>query len=383
MTSKKILFCASTPGHILHFHLPYLEAFHRLGYEVWAAANQLREIPFADHTIVLSFEKSLLSPRNIQAIWAARKLLLAQKFDVISTHTTLASAVVRAAVLTLPKKKRPLVVCTSHGYLFSEKDGWKKWRYLLPEKICAAVTDVLMVMNHEDLEIAQKHRLYKGQLHFIDGMGLPIENYHPVTVEERKAGRQAAGYAEKDFLLVYAAEFSPRKNQALLIQAFAAAARHHPDIKLLLAGDGATWEECKSLVKSLQMERQIQFLGYVQQMGSLYPLCDVSVTASHIEGLPFNVMESMACGLPVVASDIKGNRELVIPEETGFLFPDGDLEVLEHQLKAAYEVRSRLGPYQENAVRKVRRYRLEQVLPEIIKIYCDALESANKDPHRS
>ena len=88
-------------------------------------------------------------------------------------------------------------------------------------------------------------------------------------------------------------------------------------MKLLLAGTGALEEECKALVKSLHMETQIQFLGYVDRMGELYPLCDVSVTSSRIEGLPFNVMESMACGLPVVASDIKGHRELVLPGKTG------------------------------------------------------------------
>ena len=88
----KILFCASTLGHILHFHLPYLQAFRSLGYEVWVVASSSQEIPFADFVITLPFEKNLTSPRTLQAIWKARKLFKEHSFDVVSTHTTLASA---------------------------------------------------------------------------------------------------------------------------------------------------------------------------------------------------------------------------------------------------------------------------------------------------
>ena len=80
----KILFCASTLGHILHFHLPYLQAFRSLGYEVWVVASSSQEIPFADFVITLPFEKNLTSPRNLQAIWKARKLFKEHSFDVVT-----------------------------------------------------------------------------------------------------------------------------------------------------------------------------------------------------------------------------------------------------------------------------------------------------------
>ena len=67
------------------------------------------------------------------------------------------------------------------------------------------------------------------------------------------------------------------------------------------------------------MEDRIHFLGYVQNMEDLYPICDVAVSSSKTEGLPFNVMEAMACGLPVLISDIKGHRDLV-ENQKEFLF---------------------------------------------------------------
>ena len=376
----KILFCASTSGHILHFHLPYLQAFQKLGYEVWAATNRCAEIPYADHVVSLPLEKSLLSPRNVRAIFAFKRLLKQQGFDLISTHTTLASAVVRAAVLLLPRRKRPQVFCTSHGYLLAEAEGWKKWRYLLPEKLCATVTDVTMVMNHEDYEIAQKHRLYGKKLYFINGMGLDLKAFRPVPFEQRIAGRKGLGCTANDFLFVYAAEFSPRKNQALLLRAFASVAGRHAEMKLLLAGDGALLGECKALAKDLGLESCVQFLGYVENMRELYPLCDVSVTCSRMEGLPFNVMESMACGLPVVASNIKGHRELVLPNQTGFLFSSEDQKELEQQLELAFQTRKKFDTYRINALQHIQQYRLENVLPEIMKIYKENGRSLSPAP---
>ena len=66
-------------------------------------------------------------------------------------------------------------------------------------------------MNHEDLEIARHHHLYKDQLCFTDGMGLDLKRYHPLSQEARRAARKKAGYTDADVLFVYAAEFSPRK----------------------------------------------------------------------------------------------------------------------------------------------------------------------------
>lgn len=365
---KKILFCASTISHIRNFHLPYLQEFHKRGYEVWVTANSNESVPYADQVVVLPFAKSLLSFQNVKAIFMAKRLLKEHDFDIVSTHTALASAIIRAAILLLNKK--PKVFCTVHGYLFHENDGLKKWIYLLPEKICARVTNVLMVMNHEDYDIAKKHRLYNGRLAYINGMGIDLDKFPPITTEEKNSIRRKMGISEDDFLFVYAAEFSKRKNQAFLIHSFAEVCQEYPKMKLLLAGKGSLLEDCKELVRQLHREDQIRFLGYVSDMRELYATCDVCVSTSRIEGLPFNIMEAMACGLPVVASDIKGHRELVQDGETGLLYKDGDSADLQEKLidisknqdnfitKAEKNIRTELDPYI-----------LEKVFEQVMAIY--------------
>lgn len=315
---KKILYCASTVSHIMNFHLPYLKAFHEKGYEVWVAANEQKMIPYVDHVVALPFCKKITSIQNIRAVYMAHKLIRQERFDIVSTHTMLASAVIRAAIL--PLRHRPKVFCTVHGYLFNENDGLKKWKYLLPEKICARITDVLMVMNHEDFAIAEKHKLYHGKLHYINGMGIDLTKFPPITREERTAARSVYNLAETDIAYVYAAEFSKRKNQSFLIQAFAESCKNDSHLKLFLAGEGTMLNSCKNLTRRLGISDQVFFPGYINNIRDLYAACDVCVSTSLCEGLPFNVLEAMACGLPVIASNIKGHRELVLEKKYGSLF---------------------------------------------------------------
>ena len=115
---RRILFCASTASHLLRFHLPYLRAFREAGWEVWAASGTGESVPFANRSEALPLVKRPLSPRNAQAVLAARSLLARGRFDAVSVHTTLAAAAVRAAALTL--RCRPKIFYTCHGYLFSE-----------------------------------------------------------------------------------------------------------------------------------------------------------------------------------------------------------------------------------------------------------------------
>lgn len=362
---KRILFCASSMSHIKNFHLPYLEAFRRKGYEIWVAANGAEPIPQADYVINVPFCKSFCSPRNAGAVIQLRRLLATTPFDLLSTHTALASAVVRLAVLLTWKSRRPKVIVTCHGYLFHETDGRKKWAYLLPEKICAPVTSALMVMNREDLEIARKHRLTKGTLHFIKGMGFCPEKFAPINREDRDLARKKMGFCQNDFLFLCAAEFSKRKDQASLIRAFLKFCREAPNAYLLLAGDGALRQDCQTLAEACP--GRVRFLGQVENMPALYPICDCAVTASHIEGLPFNVLEALFCGLPVIARDTKGHRDLIADHENGLLYrQEAELTA---SMDTLYRDRDLYGRLSGAARESVAEYTLPRVLPGIMRIY--------------
>ena len=366
--SKKILFTASTMSHIENFHMPYIEEFKKQGWEV--------------KTLALPVSKRFLSVKNLRVINYTRKILKEEHFDVISSHATLAGIVTRLAVILCgSERKRMKVFHTAHGYLFNDNKSLKKWAYLLPEKLCGKTTDVLMVMNHEDLAIAKKYKLCEenNKIFYIDGMGIDLSRFQPreATAEQKKA----FGIGENDFVFVYAAEFSKRKNHELLLRGFAKAIEKLMEsgdpsgtftadrLKLVLAGDGNLFDEMKALASELGIEDKIVFLGYTENMDELYPCCDVAVSTSLIEGLPFNIMEAMACGLPVIASDIKGHQELVEHRVNGLLFESGNLEGLTAQIVRMYLDAGFRDKYKSVSLGRIKLFSISNVFPDIMKIY--------------
>lgn len=369
--AKKILFCASTTSHIKNFHIPYIEAFSNDDYEVFTATGDNEVISDTDGCFSLPFRKRFFSLKNIFAIFAARKLLLHQRFDVISLHTTLASAVVRAALLTIPKRLRPRVFYTCHGYLFGENDGVSSLKYLLPEKLCAKVTDVLMVMNHEDERIARRHRLSNGEICYIDGMGLLPTRFTNPTPQQHLEAKEALGFSPEKFLFVYAAEFSKRKNHRQLISAFADASPAIPQARLLLAGTGELVDECRQLTAQLGIAERVRFLGYVTNTPALLSGCDACVSTNTIKGLPFNIMEALASGLSVLASDIKGHRELSDASPSFELF-DTKARLTELIIAAADTPNCRYPA-------DLSRFLLPQALSAIMQIYLGESVDAHSD----
>lgn len=365
---KKILFCASTVSHINNFHLPYLKAFHDMGYEVHVAANESFPIQWADKVFALPFYKNLLSSKNLLAIYRARRLLKAHRYEKINTNTTLASTIMRIAALFV--KNRPRIYHIVHGYLFNLDFSLKKYLYLIPEKIVASVSDIVMVMNHEDLEIAERYKLYKDKLYYINGMGVDPLRFKYVSPQEKSEHKTRLGFASDDFLFVYVAEFSVRKNQKLLIDAFVKCRLEKAH--LILAGDGKTLDECKQLAKLHGQTAEIHFLGYVNDVPALYTACDAVVSTSLIEGLPFNIIEAIGCGLPVVASNIKGHRELVDQHVNGLLFQDQSEQELITCLNEIYNCSSdQRSLYGQAGNEKSKTFLLESVLDRVVNIYTE------------
>lgn len=362
---KKVLYCASTVSHINNFHLPYLKAFNDMGYEVHVAVNERVTIKWADKVFALPFYKNLLSIKNIIAIFQARKLLKENQYEKVITNTTLAGVIVRIAALLL--KNRPKIYHIVHGYIFNADSGIKKYFYLVPEKIAAIVSDVVMVMNREDHEMAEKYKLYKDKLYYIDGMGVDPSRFKIVSPEEKIAYKQRLGFKEDDFLFVYVAEFSKRKNQKMLIRTFSKCKLENAH--LILAGDGKRLDECKQLVTDLGQTERIHFLGYVKDVPSLYCACDCAVSTSKAEGLPFNIIEALGCGLPVIASDIKGHRELIEHNINGYLFKIHDEKKLKHSMEFVFNQQSsdKIN-IQQNGIIKAKKYELTRVYEKIIKI---------------
>ena len=360
---KKVLYVASTRAHLVHFHLPYLQALAQEGWTVHAAfGGPGDDVPWTQRSICLPLEKKMTAPGNFRCAHLVRSLVRAEDYDVVIVHTSLAAFFVRFGLLGL--KKRPAVINMVHGYLFdADSSPLKKQVLLAAERLTAPVTDLLLTMNDEDLQIAQQHKLGK-QIASVPGVGV---DFSRVDIPADPAAlRRSLGIAEDTFVLLYPAEFSKRKSQHVLVHALTALPAN---FVLVLPGSGALLEECKALAASLGVSGQVIFPGYITDMAPWYAMADISVSASRSEGLPFNIMEAMHCALPVVASRVKGHCDLISHEHNGLLYPYGDWNTCARQILRLAQDPDLAVSLSRQAKEDVEEYALDRVFPQVMDAY--------------
>lgn len=357
----KVLFTASTYSHIVNFHLPYLRKFREAGWTVHVACGgSPMPIPDVERVIDLPFEKSMWSPRNFKASVLLSDEMRRERYDLVITHTSLAAFFTRLALWGL--EERPKVVNMVHGYLFDNDTPWlKRNLFLGAERWMAADTDLVLTMNRWDYETAKKYQLGHKVVN-IPGVGVDFSRFDRVPPDSREKLRKKWGIPKDAFVLIYAAEFSARKSQNVIIRAM----EHLPkQVWLVLAGEGALWEDCRELAQRLGLENRVLFPGQVRGIPVWCAMADAAVTASRSEGLPFNVMEAMYAGLPVVASGVKGHTDLIEDGVTGLLYPYGDEKAYTERvlrLAASGRLRQKLA---QNARENVEQYSLDRVLPVV------------------
>ena len=371
-----VLFTASTWSHIANFHRPYLRAFRALGWSVHAACGgEVREIPEADLCVQLPFEKKMTAPANFQAQAQLRRLMEQYRYDLVCTHTSLAAFFTRRAAAGV--RPRPKVVNMVHGYLFDdETPALKKNILLAAERLTAGQTDLLLTMNQWDYAAARKGRLGR-RVENIPGIGVDFDRFPPVPPERRSALRRSHGIAPGDFLLLYAAEFSSRKNQAMLLRAMP---RLPASVKLALPGQGALLDACRSLAHELGIGDRVLFPGHAA-MPDWYAMADAAVSSSRSEGLPFNVMEAMYAGLPVAASAVKGHTDLIADGVTGLLFPFNDEAAFAEAIGRLLDHPEQAAAMGAAAHAAMAPYSLERVLPQVMELYLSASEKSSLPEH--
>lgn len=315
---RKALF-VSHVGGFARFNRPAVRLLKENGYSVDYAANCPPNIDDCDRSFVIPFMRSPFSRKNIEAYRQLKRIIDAEHYDFIHCHTPVGGAVARLAARNA-RKKGAKVAYTAHGFHFYKGGPLISWLLYYPvERLLARLSDVVITINREDYAYAQR---FKTKAFYMPGVGVNLTRFCPATPEEKAALRAARGFAESDFILVYAAEFSKNKNQRLIIEALAKLRETAPNVKAVFAGIGDELETCRALAASLGLSNAAHFPGYVTDIENLYRMADLGVSASFREGLPVNIIECMACGLPIVATRNRGHLDLVTDGENGLLLPN-------------------------------------------------------------
>lgn len=371
---KKVLFAATLRSHIGQFHQPYLKFFKNAGYEVHIAAkdnsNQKKiKIGHYDQFHPICYERLPLKRENIKAYFQMKNLLKQHQYDIIHCHTPIAAVITR--LVSRPYRKKGLkVIYTAHGFHFFKGAPRKNWLiYYRVEKFLSRFTDCLITINQEDYRWVLSNGFSAKSINFIKGVGVDLKEFVSQTEEKKKALRKQYHYNNDEFILLYAANLSYRKHQDLIIKAAARARNQVSNLKIILAGTGEREEEYRSMIKDFELENTVEMIGYVREIPKYMGLVDGVVSTARQEGLPINIVEAMATGLPIIATDCRGNRDLVKDNVNGFIVGIDDIEGMTRaiiKLSKSEDLRRRFG---EKNINLVEKYSLRSVQKEMAKIY--------------
>ncbi|EOD00103.1 glycosyltransferase family 4 protein [Caldisalinibacter kiritimatiensis] len=366
---KKVLFTATVDSHILNFHVPYLKWFKEKGYEVHVASNGNSSIPFVDIKHNILFERSPFRLVNLKAYKQLKKIIDNNNYKLIHCHTPMGSVLTRLAAKKA-RKKETKVIYTAHGFHFFKRAPIVNWLLYYPvEKWLSKYTDCLITINDEDYECAIRKKFKAGFIKKVNGVGIDLNKFKFQTSEKRKELRKQYGYSEMDFILIFVAELNHNKHQDMLINVVNVLKNKIPNIKLLLVGEGNLMEQYMYQVKELDLENNIKLLGYRKDVPNLMAISDVAVSASRREGLPVNVMEAMATGLPLVVTDCRGNRDLVKNGENGYVVGIDDVDGFANAVDELYRLHKVRVKYGLNSVELVKKCSLDNVIIKMEQIY--------------
>ena len=204
----------------------------------------------------------------------------------------------------------------------------------------------------------------------IDGVGINLEKFRPcASLNEKIALRSKYKYDSDDFIILYIAEFILRKDHAFFIKNIPALKKLIPNLKVIMPGRGAQLKEMKILAVNLEVDDIICFPGYRKDINLLCALSDLYVTTSRQEGLPVSVIEAMACGLPVVASDIRGQTDTVVPGRNGELYRLDDDAGFAEKILNLYKNPVLRAEIRKNNVEDSKKYSVDIAVEKMAEIY--------------
>lgn len=369
---KKVLFVANIHKHFLAFHLPYIQWFKEQGYEVHVAAGGDRSVvvPNADKMFYLSLERHPFKMANVKAYKELRRIIEAENYCLVHCHTAMGSVVARLAARRERAEGHLKVLYTAHGFHFFKGSPRRYWLMYYPmERYLSRYTDAIITINQEDYELVKNRGFRNRDTYKIPGIGIDTERLIVTDEETRRSLRREYGYDENAFIMIYIAEYIERKNHRFILEALPEIVKEFPNVKVLFAGRGVLMERMKALASTLHVEGYVDFLGFRKDIGQLIALSDVGISSSRQEGLGLNVAEEMYAGLPVVASEDRGHKELVDNGGNGFIFKQGDTrEFVSQVLRLAKDPGMR-AEFGKSASQKMQRFTLENALKEMACIY--------------
>ncbi|MEG4033840.1 glycosyltransferase [Microcoleus sp. S36b_A4] len=377
---KSLLIITTIPS-TLKFFLPLTKHLRSQGWQVDAMAKELSTSEeyahFFDRVWDIEWSRNPLDPKNLLAApQQIRQVFAQQQYNLVNVSTPVAAFVARYALNNWRKQGKFKVIYTAQGFHFYQGGApHKNAIFLGLEKIAGPWTDYLVVVNREDESAAKRYGLISPErVRYIPGTGLNLDRFNPHAISEAQiiAVRQELGLAPENPLFLSVAEFIPRKRPGDILKAFAQLGR--PQVHLAFAGNGRIFQEMQELAAKLGIQNQVHFLGRRRDIPVLMRASVATLIASAHEGLPNCVMESLCMETPVIGTEIRGTRDLLV-DGNGRLVKVGDINGMAEAMAWILD-----RPHEAQKMgKRGRKDMVNYDAPQIIKLYESLYNEALSD----
>ena len=364
----KILYVATVRSHIGQFHMPVIRALKEHGHIVHAAFKDNSkdkpglDLSIIDKTFEVPFERSPYSKSNIKAYTVLKRIIDREHYDIIHCHTPVGGVVTRLAARDA-RKQGTKVFYTAHGFHFYKGAPKKYWAMFFPvEKALARETDVLITINDEAYNLSKKH-FRAGKIIKVNGVGVDLSKFHVATEKKKKKAREELGLSKDQFVMLCAADLSKRKNQPMIFRAMARIKKECPNMMALMPGQPILKDEYEKICDDLEISNMVQLMGYRRDIDKLLAACDCVISSSRQEGLPMNLIEATASGRYIIATDVRGNADVV--KQSGY----GTLVKLDDDLSMAYAIEKVMTEKQSQVFTNNQIFDENEIVRKVLSLY--------------
>ena len=305
---------------------------------------------------------------NIFQIPVLNKFLKREKFDIVHVHTETGGFMLRLSCL-IQSKCNTKFVYTPHGMSFWKGSSLKSQLVYRPLErwICSAM-DMNLGMNMEEVENLEQWN--KRTAHYVHGVGLDVARMQN-PVRSREQMREEFGLTESDKFIASIGELDDNKNHITVIKALATLGRK--DFKYVVCGVGTNKDMLLAEAERTGLKDNVILAGYRSDIPDVLNAADIFVFPSFHEGMPVSALEAMACGLPIICSEIRGNVDIIREGDNGYLFQPSDVETLARKLEYLLDDAEKRKIMGLKNKENVKDFSLDSVTEELKRIYKSVL----------
>jgi glycosyltransferase involved in cell wall biosynthesis len=310
--------------------------------------------------------------KDIRTLWNLVRLFRRERPDIVHTHTSKAGILGRLAAWVAGV---PIVIHTPHGHVFYGHFGKVlSWAFMTIERMFARGTSKIITLT----ELEKRDHLQcdvgrEGQFRSVFS-GIDVAQFRAAS-KTRGENRSRLGYLDEHIVVGSVGWLTPIKGHQYLVEAMATLKPQYPTLQCLIIGSGPLETELMQLADEKGVATAIRFLGYTQDIPSYLSAMDIFVLPSLNEGMGRALIEAMAVGLPVVATNVGGIPAVVQDGTTGLLVAPGNshavAEAIERYLQDP-EWTQRIGAAARGHITE--KFDVSSLIQGVESVYEEALE---------